>query len=100
MKNKKLLGVYLDKELVEKIDDYCKKNNVNQSDFLRQAINLFFQKETSKTDYLSFVIDKLFLLNYMQTLSLSKADKNITTYNEQAIKKLDEIKAEFLQKLT
>jgi hypothetical protein len=98
MKNKKLLGVYLDDELQKKVNDFCVKNNLSSSDFLRQAIIFFFEKETSKTDYLSFISDKLFILNYMQVLALSKTDKNTPALNEQAIKKLAEIKDEFSKK--
>jgi hypothetical protein len=98
MKNKKLLGVYLDDETQKKVNDFCIKNNLSQSDFLRKTIDIFFEKETSKTDYLSFVADKLFILNYMQILSLSKTDKNAIVFNEQAIKKLQEIKDEFSKK--
>ena len=98
MKNKKLLGVYLDKDELQKVNDFCKKNNLSQSVFLRQAITFFFEKETSKTDYLSFISDKLFILNYMQVLALSKTDKNTPALNEQAIKKLAEVKDEFSKK--
>jgi hypothetical protein len=98
MKNKKLLGVYVDDESQKKVNDFCIKNNLSQSDFLRQAIDNFFEKETSKTDYLSFISDKLFILNYMQILSLSKVDKNTSAFNDQAIKKLAEIKNEFAKK--
>jgi hypothetical protein len=98
MKNKKLLGVYVDDKLQKKVNDFCEKNNLSQSDFLRKAIDTFFEKETSKSDYISFVADKLFILNYMQILSLSKTDKNTATFNDQAIKKLQEIKDEFSKK--
>ena len=100
MSNKKFLGARFDDEKAKKIKDFCSEKNISIDAFLNQAADVFFEKETSKTDYISFLADKIFLLNYMQTLSLSKTDKNITNYNEQAIKKLDEIKAEFLQKLT
>lgn len=98
MRNKKFLGGYFDDKIIEKVNDYCKKNNVSSTEFLGQAIDVFFNKEFSKTDYQTLIIDKLFILSYMNILSLS-GDKNTEKYNDMAVKKLQEIKDDFLNSI-
>jgi hypothetical protein len=98
MSNKKFLGARFEPNKTKKIKDFCQEKNISIDTFLNQSVDTFFEKETSKSDYISFVADKLFILNYMQILSLSKTDKNTATFNDQAIKKLQEIKDEFSKK--
>ena len=98
MSNKKFLGARFEPNKTKKIKDFCQEKNISIDTFLNQAVDAFFEKETSKTDYLSFISDKLFILNYMQILALTKVDKNAIVFNEQAIKKLQEIKDEFSKK--
>jgi hypothetical protein len=98
MSNKKFLGARFEPNKTKKIKDFCQEKNISIDTFLNQAVDAFFEKETSKSDYISFVADKLFILNYMQILSLSKVDKNTSAFNDQAIKKLAEIKNEFAKK--
>jgi hypothetical protein len=94
MKNKKQISGRFNDETADKIIGYCKKNNITINQFILNAVDSFFNKEFSKTDYQTLLIDKLFILNYMQILQIS-GDKNAEKYNDMAVKKLQEIKDEF-----